>query len=52
MRDKAIEKMKKISAMIRLYMHIHLELDIMLEYYALDIILYIHQPFSNFIGQL
>ena len=35
MRDKAIEKMKKISAMIRLYMHIHLELDIMLEYYAL-----------------
>ena len=35
MRDNAIEKMKKISAMIRLYMHIHLELDIMLEYYAL-----------------
>ena len=34
-KDKAIEKMKKISAMIRLYMHIHLELDIILEYYAL-----------------
>ena len=29
------EKMKKISAMIRVYMHIHLELDIMLKYYAL-----------------
>ena len=34
-RDKALEKMNKISAMIRLYMHIHLELDIMLEYDAL-----------------
>ena len=47
MRDKAIEKMKKISAMIRLYKHIHLELDI--THY---VIIYIHQPFSNFIGQL
>ena len=35
MRDKAIEKMKKISATIGIYMHIHLELDIMLKYYAL-----------------
>ena len=39
-RHKAIQNMKKISAMIRLYMHIHLEVDIMLEYYALYYYIY------------